>query len=367
MASFDYNKEALKNLKLKNKETTLLDRLVDSESARKAHLTKDHSQKDKRISLKEAVQEYVQDGDVLSDGGFSYVRTSIQSFFEIIRQEKKNLQMIGSPNSNQSYMIATGTVSHSHCSYVGAEMRGTDRAFSESVKKGKTKVLSEWSHGSMALGFKAAQLGVAGLYSKSLLGSDIIKYNPYTKTMQNPMRSDSDPVAFVPSLYPDVAFIHVQKADRYGNGMIYGPLINDVAISAAARKIVITAEEIVPESYFRNNPQGVCIPFMYADAVVELPYGGVPGSVPGRYYWARQWWEKLMRWATRSEENINQFIDEWIYGTKDQLDFLEKLGGARFIIEAKRQTLAAEYENEDDGFDFSYEEWTKDNPVEKYY
>lgn len=367
MAKFDYSKESLKNLKIKGKETALLDRLVDFASARKAHLGKNHSQKDKRISLKEAVSEYVSDGDIVTDGGFSYVRTSMQSFFEIIRQEKKNLQMIGSPNTNQSYMIAAGSVSHSHCSYAGAEMRGTDRAFSESVKNGKTKVLSEWSHGSMALGFKAAQLGIAGLYSKSLLGSDIIRYNPFVKTLQNPMRVDSDPVAFIPALYPDVSFIHVQKADKYGNAMIYGPSVNDIAMAAASRKLVITAEEIVPESYFRNNPQGVCIPFMYADAVVELPYGGLPGSVPGVYYWPRQWWEKLMRWATRSEGNLQQFIDEWIYGTKDQFDVIEKLGGGRFIIESRRQTLAAEYNNEDEGFDFSYEEWTVKNPTEKFY
>ncbi len=367
MAEYDYSKDSLKNLKLKGKEIKLLDTLVDFESARRSHLNKEHSQKDKRISLKEAVNEYVKDGDVLTDGGFSYVRTSMQSFFEIIRQEKKNLQMIGSPNTNQSYMIATGAVTHSHCSYAGAEMRGTDRAFSESIKNGKTKILSEWSHGSMALGFKAAQLGLAGLYSKSLLGSDIIKYNPYVKTMQNPMRADSDLVAFVPALYPDVSFIHVQKADKFGNAMIYGPTVNDVAMAAASRKVIITAEEIVPESYFRNNTQGVCIPFMYVDAVVELPYGGLPGSVPGAYYWPRQWWEKLMRWATRSEENLAKFLDEWVFGTKDQFDIIDKLGGGRFLVEAKRQTLAAEYQNDDDGFDFSYEDWTVKNPTEKYY
>ena len=131
------------------------------------------------MSLSEAVSEFVHDGDILTDTGFSYVRTPIQAYFEIVRQGKKGLQMIGSPNSNQTYFIARGCCSYSHCSYAGVEMRGTDRSLSMFVKSGKTKVLSEWSHGSMALGYKAAQLGVAGLFSRSLLGPDIVNYNPF--------------------------------------------------------------------------------------------------------------------------------------------------------------------------------------------
>ena len=88
----------------------------------------------------------------------------------------------------------------------------------------------------MAQGFKAAQLGSPGVFSKQLLGSDILKFNPYTKVMQNPMRADHDPVVFIPALYPDLTVIHVQAADKYGNARIYGPAVNDIALAAAARK-----------------------------------------------------------------------------------------------------------------------------------
>ena len=131
----------------------------------------------------------------------------------------------------------------------------------------------------MALGFKAAQLGVAGLFSRSLLGSDIVTHNPFVKVMQNPIAGDGQPVVFVPALYPDVAIVHVHAADKYGNGRFFGPAVNDIAIAAAARKLIVTAEEIVPEADMRYNNKGVAVPFIYADAVVELPYGGVPGSM----------------------------------------------------------------------------------------
>lgn len=188
--NFDYNQEALKNLKIE--DTSILNRLVDSNSAREAHLKKDHSQRDKRMSLKEAVAEYVNDGDIWCDSGFSYVRSAIQAFWEIIRQGKKNLQAIGSPNTNQSYGVVYGTVAHCHASYAGAEMRGIDRLFSRNLKSGKVKILSDWSHGLMGQGFKAAQLGMPGCFSKQGLGSDIVTHNPYLKVVQNPLSKDSD-------------------------------------------------------------------------------------------------------------------------------------------------------------------------------
>lgn len=357
MAIYDYNKEALKNLKIV--DTTILDRLVDFTSARQAHLNKDHSKHDKRMSLSEAIAEYVKDGDIATDAGFAYVRTPHQAYFEMIRQEKKDLHFIGSPNTNHSYLINFGVCRYSHNSYVGAEMRGTDRNYSRQLKSGKVKILSEWSHGSMAQGFKAAQLGVPGVFSKQLLGSDIIRYNPFVKVMQNPMRGDSDPVAFIPALYPDVTVIHVHAADKYGNSIIYGPEVNDLSIAAAARKVIITAEEIIPESEIRYGNKNVSIPFMYVDAVVEAPYCAVPGNMPGHYYWSRQWWEKFLRYATLSDENLKEFMTYWVLESKDQFDFVEKLGGAKWVALARRLTKTAEYANEDDGFDFSYQEFTK--------
>ncbi|MCF8053770.1 MAG: hypothetical protein K9K75_00890 [Deltaproteobacteria bacterium] len=354
MAKYLFNQEAVANLKLG--DTAILERLVDFESAREAHSQKAHAKKDKRMTLGEAVATFVQDGDIITDSGFAYVRTPQQAFYEVIRQGKKNLQMIGAPNTNQSFFIFYGCVSYSHNSYTGAEMRGIDRIFDRALKAKKTTILSEWSHGGIAQGFKAAQLGSPGILSKQMLGSDLVRYNPYLKVIQHPLKENKEAVVFVPALYPDVSFIHCHAADKYGNAYIYGPAINDLAIATAARKVIITAEEIVPENNIRYNKQGQIIPFFYADAVVEMPFGALPGSMPGCYYWPRQWWEKCMRFACASEENAKAFLDEWIMGVKDQFEFVEKLGGAKWIAEARRQTKAAEGDNED--IDFSYEEYT---------
>lgn len=356
MGKYLLNQTAVDNLRLDAEDVAVLEHMLDFESAREAHRKKEHSRHDKRMSLPEAIKEYVKDGDIITANAFNYVRTSLQADCEIMRQGIKNLCSIGSPNVVQSLLLHGKHASRVHVSYTGAEMRGIDRHFDRKFKEGTAKVLGEWSHGVMAQGFKAAHLGCPGLFSKQMLASDMVNYNPVVKVMQNPMKDEEDPVLFVPALYPDVSVIHVQWADKYGNARIFGPAVNDIAVAAATRKLIITAEEIVPEMDIRNNNKGVVIPFMYVDAVVELPYGGLPGSVPGYYYWPREWWEWMIRIAFLDDEKMTSFMDYWVYGTKDQYDFIEKLGGAKWLAQARRLTKAAEGDNEIDGVDFSYTE-----------
>lgn len=162
-----------------------------------------------------------------------------------------------------------------------------------------------------------------------------------------------------------MSIIHCHVADKFGNAYIYGPQVNDLAIAASARKLIITAEEIVPETEIRYNKQGAIIPFFYVDAVVEMPFGAVPGNMPGYYYWSRQWWEKFLRYGCISYDNLQEFLDKWVFSCNDQFDFVNKLGGAKWIAEARRQTKAAEGDNED--IDFSYQEYTLTHDTDLYY
>ena len=354
-AKFFYNEEALENLKIA--DPSILDRLIDHESHRENNLKKSRLKEDKRMSLQDAIAKFVNDGDIVADSGFSYVRTPLQAHFEIWRQGKKNLSYIGSPNTLHSFAVFGGCCNATHNSYCGAEMRGTDRQFSRSVKAGKTKILSEWSHGSMGLGFKAAQYGEPYVAAHQLLGTDMMKYNPYVKEVKDPWTGK--PVCLIPALHPDVCIIHCQQADMYGNARIIGPAVNDIAEAFASRKVIITCEEVVPELSIRFDNSNVVIPFMIVDAVVELPYGCMPGSCPGHYYWAREWWEWLMRIATKDETCMQDFYNIWVLGCKNQYELMDRLakdmGGYAYIDHLRRLEKAEEYLIEDSGVDFTYE------------
>ncbi|MGE5370584.1 MAG: CoA transferase subunit A [Solirubrobacterales bacterium] len=343
-------------------------RLVDAESWRKAHLAKDRSRVDKRITLKEAVDRYVQDGDIVSDSGFTWVRGCIQATFEMIRQNKKDLTWMGAPMATAGIPTGAGIVKSLHNSYTGAEMRGIDRVFSRRIRNKQVEILSEWSHGAQALGFKAAQLGLPYVASKILLGSDMLKYNPYVKTVQDELRGgDGNAVCLIPALYPDVVFIHAQQADKYGNARIWGPVVNDAALAVAARKVIITCEEVVPEEEIRRTQSENLIPYIYVDAVVEMPYGNLPASCPGYYYWHREWWERGVRVSMTDDESFAAYLKYWIHDCRDHYDFVDKLGGGvRAIVQRNRLTRAAEGYLDLDGVDYAYPEVDKNHPWWKY-
>ena len=92
------------------------------------------------------------------------------------------------------------------------------------------------------------------------------------------------PICLLPACYPDVAFIHVPRCDRFGNAQIDGTIIEDFELARAARRVVLTAEEIITEDRVRAEPWRTVIPFYLVDAVVEAPYGVHPCQMPLRYY-----------------------------------------------------------------------------------
>lgn len=107
MSTYQYNQEALKNLQIE--DTSVLDRLVDSESAREAHLKKDHAKVDKRMTLTEAIANYVADGDCMTDSGFAYVRTPHQAFWEIMRQGRRTSSASQRPTPTTASSSSTTT------------------------------------------------------------------------------------------------------------------------------------------------------------------------------------------------------------------------------------------------------------------
>ena len=179
---------------------------------------------------------------------------------------------------------------------------------------------------SAALRILAGSMGVSFLPCKSMVGSDIPKHNPRIKIIDDPFTGER--VALVPAVNPDVAFIHVQRCDPTGNAVIVGNLWNDPTLARAAKKTVVTCEEIIPESEIRRNPNMTAIPNYCVDAVVHLPFGAHPEPVDG-YYWMDQPFRSDFGNRTRTHEGFLAWLDEWVYGCANHDDYLARLGAGR--------------------------------------
>lgn len=281
--------------------------------------------RDKRTTLKEAVAALVNDGDYVKLGGFGQVRTSMAAIHEVIRQEKRDLAVAGHTTSHDlDTLMSGGCVSRVEVGYsFGHELRparsGTGPRL---LKHGKLKV-SEWTNASFAWRLKAAALGLSFIPCRSMLGTDTFEYSgavevdcPFT----------GKPYAALPALYPDVALIHVHRADRFGNARIDGMVVSDDDAARAARKVVVTAEELVDDDVFRRQPEDVTIPHYCVDAVVEVPYGSYPCEMPGRYWFDEPFMASYIK-ATHDEGDLHRWLEAYVFSAESWASFLVKAAG----------------------------------------
>ena len=306
----------------------------DAEKAREFFRHKNRALTSKAMSVKEAVDLFVHDGDYLAIGGFGANRIPTAICHEIVRQGKKNLAFAGHTSTHDFQILAAGEV-FNRCDIayiVGLEARGLSPNARRYMESGKVECC-EWSNYSMALRLKAAAMGVSCLPGRNLMGTETFKYSA-AKVTKCPFTGQL--YALYPALWPDVSAIHVHEADIYGNARIRGISIADLELARASKHLIITCERLVHNEEIRNNPSLTVIPYILVDAVCEVPYGSYPGNMPYEYFSDE---EHLRLWleTERSPEKFKKFLEKYIYGTRDFNEYLELCGGIQRISELRDQ------------------------------
>ena len=146
------------------------------------------------------------------------------------------------------------------------------------------------------------------------------------------------PLVALPALSPDVALIHVHRADAYGNCQIDGITVADKELARAAKRVIVTCERLVPTDEIRGHPDRTRIPWYVVDAVIEVPFGSYPGNMAGEYFsdeaHLREWME-----ADNDEASISAFVDRYIRGTADFGEYLALCGGLARLQELRAEEL----------------------------
>ncbi len=305
----------------------------DPDKAREFFRNKSRAMVDKRMTAKEAVEKFVHDGDYLAIGGFGANRIPNAIVHEIVRQRKKNLGFLGHTSTHDFQVLAAGKCfNRLDAAYiVGLEARGLSPNARRYMESGEVQV-TEWTNYALDVRLKAAADGVSFGILRSVLGTDTFQMSG-AKVIECPFTGKK--YAAVPACWPDVAAIHVHQADVYGNSVIRGISVADLELARAAKRLIITTEEIVPNSVIRDNPTATSIPFYLVDAVVEVPYGSYPGNMPYLYFSDE---EHLAAWlkAEKDPEEFARFLDHYIYSSANFEEYLEKCGGLKRIEELRK-------------------------------
>ncbi len=288
----------------------------------------------KLVPLADAIADYVNDGDVVYAAGFTHL-IPFAAGHEIIRQGKKDLTLArATPDLIYDQMVAAGCARKVIFSYMGNPGVGSLRIVRAAIEQGRLE-WEEYSHFGMITRLQAGASGLPFLPMNQTGATDLENANPNIKRIPDPYGGKD--VIVVPALNPDVAIVHVQRADPDGNAHLWGIIGEQKEAAFAAKKVILTAEEIVDESVIRSDPNRTMIPGIVVKAVCHVPFACHPSYAQGYYDRDNEFylaWDRV----SESAEATKQYLDEWVYGLRDRNEYWEKLGGdvqKRLEVEAR--------------------------------
>jgi glutaconate CoA-transferase subunit A len=233
--------------------------------------------------------------------------------------------------------MVSGAVSKVVTSWMGIGLPwGLSRIQREFVEAGRVE-FEEWSHLGLGLRYRAAAMGVPFLPSLTMLGSDLMGVGG-SKTLECPYTGRT--LHAVPALFPEVALIHVQQADRLGNCRIDGYPHMDADIARAAATVLVTAEEIVSEDEIRRLPDRTVLPGFLVDALAHVPYGSYPHECYGVYDAEPDHFTIYVdAILARGAAGVADYLERYVYAPSSHADYLALFGEARRAAAAARARM----------------------------
>src|SRR6476659_4690822 len=288
-------------------------------------LRRDRSLRHKVVSLEEATS-FVRDGDSVGIGGSTMSRTPMGMVWALARAGRKRLTCSRSiVSSDGDLLFASGICDHIVTSWFSQGILwGVSKVMRHHVETGKAR-FDEWSHMAMGMRYRAGAMGVPFMPIRSMLGSDVRKQRPEAKEIDCPFTGEK--LLLVPALNPDVALIHVQRCDAYGNAQMDGLQFLDIDLAMAANRVILTTERIVSNDQIRRVPDQTKIPFFAVEAVVEVPFGCAPHECSGIN-------EPLFKHMDHYVAQVNgdpigglkDYLDRYVYEPKSWTEFLSLIG-----------------------------------------
>jgi glutaconate CoA-transferase subunit A len=294
------------------------------------------------MTMRDAIAQHVPDGSSVAMGLALEALIPFAAGHEIVRQNRRDLTLIG-PISDILFdqLIGAGCVRAVIAAWIGNVSAGLGYNYRRAVEDNvpHTIHIEDHSNFTIALSLLAGGLGVPFIPARTLLGSDILKTNANLRALPSPL--DGEQVLLVPAIVPDVTIVHVQRADEGGGNHCWGNLGVSEEGGLAATKVIVVAEEIVPASVIKSDPNRVLVPAHRVTAVVHEPGGAHPSPVQGYYGRDTDFYHEYHA-QSKTAESFDQWRQRWIGGIGSRAIYLKLLGSERWrALAVKDHKLAA--------------------------
>lgn len=235
----------------------------------------------KQTDLREAIAT-VASGTLLGLGGNTLNRAPMAAVFELARQGQQNLRLVKTAGAMDIDLLCfSGQVASVDAGFVSYESQySLAQHYRKGVQDGRV-IAHEHACYTVISALRAASYGIGFMPVKGLQYTDLIAESDSFATLSDPFTGQ--PITVVKAIAPDVTILHVHLADERGNAYIEGPQYEDVLLAKAAKRLIITCERMVGESYFAAQEHKAQIPHFLVSHVVHCPRGAAPCALSGHY------------------------------------------------------------------------------------
>jgi glutaconate CoA-transferase, subunit A len=283
---------------------------------------------DKLRLLHDAIALDVEDGMSLAMGCGLESLIPFAASHEIMRQKRQDLTLI-CPISDMQFdqLIGAGCVKKIIASWVGNVAAGLGHNYRRAAESGipHSIVIEEHSNFTIGQGLQAAAMGLPFLPTRTVQGSEFRTSGQF-QSIRCPF-TDEELVA-VRAIRPDVTILHVQRADAQGNAHVWGNFGVMREAALAAKKVILTCEEVVDHEVILSDPNRTVIPGFVVSSVVHEPFGSFPSPTQGYVRRDDDFYFEYHK-ATRTRDGFEQWLKKWVFGVEDHRDFLNLLGKER--------------------------------------
>jgi glutaconate CoA-transferase, subunit A len=300
----------------------------------------------KIFSMREAVSRFIEDGESLAMGLALEAAIPFAVGHEIIRQEKKDLTLIG-PISDMLFdqLIGSGCVKKVIAAWVGNVIMGVGYNMRRAVEEEIPRMmeLEDHTNFTVSLALQAGALGIPFIPTKSLLGTGMMEGKHPFREIKCPFTGER--LALVPALKPDVAIVQAQRADEEGNTHFWGGSGVTKEAALSAKKVVVVVEELVSKKVIQRDPNRTLIPGFLVHAVVPEPWGAHPSPMQGYYNRDHEKYT-LYHYQSKERGGYLQWLDKWVFGTKDRGAYLSLLGEEEMrslSVKRHRKSIPVDY------------------------
>jgi glutaconate CoA-transferase, subunit A len=264
------------------------------------------------LTLAEGVAALIGNGDTVALEGFTHL-IPVAAGHEIIRQGWRELTLVRmTPDIVYDQMIGAGCARRLVFSWGGNPGVGSLHRLRDAVENDwpGPLCLEEHSHAGMANRYAAGAAGLPFAILRGYVGTDLVRHTPTIGTVTCPFTGEV--LTAVAALNPDVAVIHAQRADRRGNVQLWGITGVQKEAVLAARRSLVTVEEIVDE--IDPRPGAVVLPSWVITAVAEVPRGAHPSYAQG-YYKRDNAYYRAWDAISRDRETFRRWLDSAVLDT----------------------------------------------------